>query len=314
MEGKILLNHQKTKRKMYFKMIKDDWQAYVLIAIPILYFIIFKYIPMGGLIIAFKDYNIFEGFLGSKWVGLDVFKEVFATDEIFVVVRNTLMLNLLDLIFSFPAPIILAITLNELQNKHFKRLSQTVLYLPHFISWVIIGGIVTQIFATNTGIINNFLTKFGIEPIPFLTDKNYWLITYVATGIWQSAGWGTIVFLAAIVNINKELYEAAYVDGAGLLRKIWHIVLPGIRSTIIVLLILRIGQMVNIGFERPYVMSNRLVSDYSDVISTYVYRVGMQSGRLSLATAVGLSQGVVGVVLIAIANYISRKFGEEGIW
>lgn len=289
------------------------WQLYVMLILPLAYFIVFKYFPIYGVTIAFKEFNVFKGITASEWVGFDVFRDIFSQKSFYVALRNTFMLNGLDLLFGFPAPIILAICLNELHLKRFRKISQTLLYLPHFISWVIIGGIVYQVFSTNYGMINLLLEKFGLGPFPFLSDKFYWLATYTSVGIWQSVGWGSIIYLAAITGINKELYEAAEVDGANRLRRIWHITLPGIRTTIIVLLILKIGDMVDIGFDRPYIIGNVMVREYSDVLSTYIYRIGLQSGQFSVATAVGLFQAIVGLVFILSANYISKKTTDEGI-
>lgn len=291
-----------------------DYQLYLLLALPILYFIIFKYIPMYGAAIAFQDYNIFQGVTGSEWVGFENFRQLFAMSQFYVVVRNTLVLNFLDLLFSFPAPILLAILLNELSVAWYKKAAQTILYLPHFISWIIIGGLVYQMFSTNGGLVNNMLVSLGVDPVPFLTNKHAWLLVYLGTGIWQSAGWGTIIYLAALTGINKELYEAADVDGAGRLKKIWHITLPGIRSTVVVMLIMQLGKIMTIGFERPFVMGNTLVMDYAEVISTFVYKAGLQSAQFSLATAMGLFQALVGLVFVIMANTIAKRFGEQGIW
>jgi putative aldouronate transport system permease protein len=292
---------------------KRDYLLYVLLLLPMAYFVIFRYAPIYGVLMAFQDYNIFQGISGSEWVGLDVFHFIFQQDSFYRALKNTLLLNLLDLAAGFPAPIILAVLLNELRFTRFKKLMQTVLYLPHFLSWVIIGGMVYLMFSSG-GMANTILSGIGLGKIEFLSDKTNWLIMYVAVGIWQSAGWGTILYLAAIVGINKDLYEAAVMDGCSRLRKIWHITLPGIKPTIIILLILQIGRMVSIGFDRPFVMGNSLVSDYSDVISTYVYRVGIGSGDFSQATAVGLFQSVVGLIFLVSANYFSKKIGEQGIW
>lgn len=294
--------------------LKRDYQLYLLLMLPIVHFIVFKYVPMYGVVIAFQDYSIFEGVSGSEWVGFDNFRQLFEMSQFYVAVRNTLLLNFLDLAFSFPAPIILAILLNELRVVWYKKMAQTILYLPHFISWIIIGGLVYQMFATNGGLVNNLIVSLGFSPIPFLTDKLAWLSVYLGTGIWQSAGWGTIIYLAALTGINKELYEAADVDGAGRLKKMWHITLPGIRSTIVVLLILKLGNIMSIGFERPFVMGNALVADYAEVISTFVYKAGLQSAQFSLATAMGLFEALVGLVFVVMANKIAKRFGEEGIW
>jgi putative aldouronate transport system permease protein len=289
------------------------WQLYIMLLLPVSFFVIFKYGPMYGVTIAFKDFNLFQGVNHSPWVGLDTFRKIFKMHDFYSALRNTFMLNFLDLIVSFPAPILLALMLNELRGARFKKISQTILYLPHFISWIIIGGIVTQVFSTKTGLANEFLGHFGIHEIPFLSDKYYWLITYLFTGVWQSAGWGTIIYLAALTGINKDLYEAAEVDGAGRFKKIWHITIPGIKPTIIILLILKLGEMVSIGFDRPFVIGNITVREFSDVLSTFVYRMGLQNGDYSVATAVGFFQAVVGLVFILTSNYISKKTTDQGI-
>lgn len=302
-----------TIRKGFMFYLKRDFFLYLLLSLPMAYILIFRYAPMYGVLMSFQDYNIFKGISGSKWVGLDVFKFIFHQKDFFRALKNTLMLNSLDLIAGFPAPIILAILLNELRNEKFKKISQTVLYLPHFLSWVIIGGM-SYLMLSSTGMVNNLLVNLGIAPIDFLSDKVNWLITYVGIGVWQNVGWGTILFLAAMTAINKELYEAAAVDGANRLRNIWHITLPGIRPTISILLILQLGRMVSIGFDRPYVLGNALVRDYSDVISTYVYRVGLGSNNFSQATAVGLFQSVAGLIFLLTANFVTKKIGDQGIW
>lgn len=289
------------------------WQLYALLVLPLAYFFIFRYGPMYGIQIAFKDFNFFQGIGGSEWIGLDAFREVFAMRDFYLTLRNTLMLNFLDLLVSFPAPLFLAILLYEMKVVWFKKLSQTILYIPHFISWVIIGGIVYQVFGTQSGMINNLITGMGFDAVPFLTSKNEWLITYLLVGVWQSAGWGTIIYLAALTGINKELFEAAGIDGAGRLKRIWHITLPGLRSTIVVLLIINLGHMISIGFDRPFVIGNLAVREYSDVLSTFVYRIGLQSGQYTLATVVGLFQAVVGLIFVLGANYTSKKLTDEGI-
>ncbi|WP_434748525.1 ABC transporter permease [Paenibacillus amylolyticus] len=293
--------------------LKRYWQLYALISLPLIYFIIFRYGPMYGVQIAFKDFNLFQGINGSKWIGFDAFREVFAMPDFYTTLRNTFMLNFLDLIVSFPAPIILAIMLYEVRFKWFKKISQTILYIPHFISWVIIGGIVYQLFGNQSGMVNGILESLGLNSIPFLTEKNPWLVTYLFTGVWQSAGWGTILYLAALTGVNKELFEAAEIDGATRLKRIWHITLPSIKPTIVTLLILNLGNMVSIGFDRPFVIGNTAVREYSDVLSTFVYRMGIQSGQYTLATVVGLFQAVVGLIFVLGSNYISKKTTGEGI-
>jgi len=289
------------------------WQYYAMLFLPILFFGLFKYGPMYGIIIAFKDYNIFQGMWTSPWNGLETFRTVFSMHTFSTAFRNTFLLNIIDLLVSFPAPIILALMLNEVMRSRVKKVFQTVMYFPHFVSWVIIGGLFLQIFATNTGIVNQMLNNAGYDSIPFLTNRYWWLITYLAAGVWQSVGWGTIIYLAALTGINKELYDAAETDGAGRMRRMWHITLPGIRPTIIILFILAIGEMPRIGFERPYILGNAMVSDFSEVLSTFVYKIGLQTGEFSIATAVGLFQSVIALVFLLSANALSKKFTDQGI-
>ena len=224
------------------------------------------------------------------------------------------MLNLLDLVVGFPAPIIFALILNELVFKKFKRVVQTVAYMPHFLSWVIIYGLALQIFAPSSGLVNMVLNNFGIEAIPFLNDSKHWVATYIFLGVWQNFGWGSIVYLAAIAGINSELYEAASVDGCGRFKKMWHITLPGIKPTIVVLLVMNLGNILGSGFDRPFAMQNNLVMDVAEVISTFVYKNGIQGLQFSLTTAVGFFQSVICVIFLLLANWISRKLGERGIW
>lgn len=307
---------RKSQPKMFFYL-KRDWLLYLMLLIPFIFVFVFKYIPMLGLIISFKDYDPvsggFSGIINSKWIGFDVFKEIFKMKDFYKVVGNTLLLNILDLVTGFPAPILLAIMLSELRLQKFKKASQTILYLPHFLSWVIISGIMYQLLSPNSGLVNLLIMQAGGQPIPFVSEKWHWLITYNLVGVWQSAGWGTIIYLAAITGINTELYEAATVDGAGRLRKIWHITLPGIRSTIIVMLIMNLGKIMGISFERAYAMGNSMVMDFADVIATFVYRVGLQSVRFNVATAVGLFQSAIGLLLVLLTDFIAKKSGEQGI-
>ena len=299
-----------------WKQIRSNYILYIMIFFPMVFFFLFKYRPMGNISIAFKDYNMFKTVWDSPWAKdpLKHFKMAFASSDFKLALRNTVLLNFLDLLAGFPFPIFLAILLNELAFKRFKRFTQTVLYMPHFLSWIIISGIAMQIFAPENGIVNIMLSRVGMGTIPFLSDPALWVCTYIGLGIWQSAGYNAIVYLAAITGINSDLYEAAEVDGAGRLRKIWHVTLPGIRPTIVVMLILNLGRILSIGFDRPYSMGNYLVRRYSDVISTYVYRVGIESQQFSIATAVGLFQSLVCVAFLIAANVISERLGERGIW
>ena len=295
---------------------KRDWRLYAMLAIPLIWYLLFCYKPMIGVMIAFQKYSLVKGMWGSKFVGLKNFEFVMGLRDFPLALKNTLYLNLLGLIVGFPVPIILAIMLNEIRSKSVKRVSQTLLYLPHFLSWIIIGGMVLKIFAPTTGVVNATLLKWGLidKNIPFLTDGPTWQMTYTLVGVWQNMGWGTILYLSAITGINMELFEAAKIDGANKLQQIWHVTLPGIRSTIVVLLILNIGQMMNISFDRPYILGNTLVQDYCDVLSTFVYRTGITNAKFDRATAIGLFQSVVGLIMISGANFITKKMGEDGIW
>lgn len=313
MKTQTKLSEPLRKKKGFMYYLKRDWQLYVLLAIPFALVIIFKFLPMLGLSIAFLDYKPIKGFSGSEFVGFDVFKQVFSSRDFYKALKNTMLLNILDLLVGFPMPIILAIFLNEIKSKWFKKTTQTILYLPHFLSWVIIAGLAYQLFSPLSGYVNVLVTKMGGESIPFLTEKWHWMVSYVLIGVWQSMGWGTIIYLAAITGIDAELYEAATVDGAGRWRKIWNITLPSIKSTVIVMLIMSLGRIMGSSLERPFTLSNPMVTDISDVIATFVYRVGLQQNQYNIATAVGLFQSVVGVVLVFIADRVAKMMGESGI-
>ena len=293
-----------------------DWRLYVMLILPLTFYLLFCYKPMIGIIVAFEKYNLFKGMWGSPWVGLENFRFVLGLRDFSDALWNTLKLNFMGLIFGFPVPVVLAIMLNELRSVGVKKVSQTLLYLPHFLSWIIIGGMVLQIFSPTSGLINATLLKWGWidKSIPFLTDGIHWQWTYTLVGVWQSMGWGTILYLSAITGINMELFEAARIDGANKMQQIWHVTLPGIRATIVVLLILNVGQMMNISFDRPQILGNAQVRRYCDVLSTFVYRTGIENHKFERATAIGLFQSLVGLVLISGANLVSKRFGEEGIW
>ena len=297
--------------------LKRYWTLYLLLILPITYFIIFKYIPMTYIQIAFKKYSIVQSPWEMPWAdnfGFEYFIKAFSNRDFLLALRNTIMLNVLDLIVGFPAPIILALLLNELPYPRYKRFTQTVAYLPHFLSWIIISGLAKQLFTPTTGLVNIVLNRLGFESVPFLNDPTHWVWTYVFLGVWQSVGWNTIVYLAALTSINPELYEAASIDGAGRFRKMWHITLPGLRPTIITLLILSLGRILGSEFDRPYALSNNLVTDVSSVISTYVYIHGIKGLQFSLTTAVGIFQSVVCVIFLFAANSLAKRFGERGIW
>lgn len=300
------------KRRVWRDVVKCKW-LYVMLAIPMLQYILFRYAPLTGIQVAFKDYNIFKGMWASPWAGTKYFQEMFASPQFWLALRNTVVLNLLDLIFGFPMPIILAIMLYEMRSVKLKRVYQTLMYLPHFLSWVIVGSLVTKLFGT-TGMVNNIIKSITGNTVNFLTDQTNWIIIYVASGVWQSAGWGTIIYLAAISGVNTELYESAEVDGCGRIRRIWYVTLPCIMPTIVVMLILRLGSMVGIGFERPYVMMNDMVRDVAEVTSTFVYSNGIKNARYSFSTAVDLFGSLVNMMFVIGANWVTKRMGEGGLW
>ena len=297
------------------RSILRDWRLYVMLILPLAFYIIFCYKPMLGVGIAFTRYNPVGGMWKSKWIGLDNFKFVMKMPDFPIALGNTLLLNFMGLIAGFPVPIILAIMLNEIRSTKVKKVSQTLLYLPHFLSWVIIGGMVLQIFAPTTGVVNATLLKWGWidKNIPFLTEGWPWRITYTVVGVWQSMGWGTILYLSAITGINMELFEAAKIDGANKLQQIWHVTLPGIRSTFIMLTIISVGSILSAGFDQVYVFYNELVYETGDIIDTYVYRMMRMLRNYGMSAATGMYQSVLGFVFIVVVNWIARKLSDISI-
>lgn len=312
-----MTKESKMKDSKFMVYLSRYWQLYALLFLPILYLIIFKYLPMVYVQIAFKDYKFTESVWAlpfTKNHGFGHFIKAFKNADFRYAIRNTVFLNLLDLVVGFPAPIIFALILNELKLPKFKKIVQTVAYMPHFLSWIIVASLALQLFAPSTGLLNVAIKAMGGEAIPFLNEPKHWVVTYVLVGVWQSFGWNSIVYLAAIAGINQELYEAASVDGAGRFRKMWHITLPGIKPTIVVLLVMALGNILGSSFDRPFAFQNNTVMSVSNVISTFVYSYGIKGLKFELSTAVGLFQSVVGVIFLLLANGISRKLGERGIW
>ena len=297
------------------RYLQRDWQLYMLLLLPIAFVIIFKYAAYPGLRMVFMNYKPAKGYAGSEWVGLETFAKVFRDADFHRALKNSLVFNFLDLLLGFPIPILLALLLNELRFKYFKKISQTVLYLPHFLSWVIIASVAYNLFRPETGLINIVLMNLGwIDAgIPFLTEKWHWSVTYLLIGVWQNMGWGTIIYLAAITGISGELYEAATVDGAGRLRKIWHITLPGIRATMVTLLIMNLGRIMGSNFERLSAFGNVQVKDFQYQLAIYIYEKGLSGGNFSRATAVGLFQSLVGLVLVIASDRFAKKLGEDGL-
>lgn len=287
---------------------------YLLLLPAVLYFFIFHYIPMYGIIISFKDYSFKKGILGSDWIGFENFIYMFKLNDFYRMFRNSFVLSFLRLIFEFPFPIIIALLLNEIKSRRFKKLTQTAIYLPHFISWAVIGGILVNFLSPTWGVVNNIIQSLGFEPIFFLGNPKYFRTTAVISSIWKEAGWGTIIYLAAITGIDMEQYEAATVDGANRWQRLIYITLPNIRTTIILMLILRMGSIMSNGFEQIYTLQNTQNLSVSEVFETYTYRVGLLGGRFSFATTVGLFASVISMIFLLTTNFISKKMGEETIF
>lgn len=296
------------------KQIKRD-QIFLLLLAPVLvYYILFRYVPMFGIVISFKDYNLFKGLTGSQWVGLKYYKLFLANPDALIIIKNTVVLGGYKLLFGFPAPIVLALLLNELRSKVYKRFVQTVSYLPYFLSTVVVSSIIVMLLSPSTGWLNHMFQRLGFPTINFLQESEWFRTIYVSSEIWQQVGWGSIIFLAAITTIDPQLYEAAKMDGAGRLRQIWHVTLPGIATTVIIMFILQIGHVLEIGFEKVFLLSNAATYDTSDVISTYVYRVGLLQSGFSYGTAIDLFMGIIGFILVYTSNKLSRRFGETSLW
>lgn len=298
---------------LFAYMLRNKW-LYVLLLPGFAYLFVFKYIPMFGIVIAFKELNLVRGIFGSEWVGFDNFRFLFQSSHFYRVLRNSLLLSIYQIIWGFPAPILLALMLNEVRKVAFKRITQTILYLPHFISWVVLAGIIINFLSPSTGIVNFIITSFGYEPIPFLLKAEYFRSIIVSAEIWKEVGWGTIIYLAAMTGIDPTLYESATMDGASRIQKILYITMPGIATTVVILLLLKLGNILDNGFEQVFLLYNPMTYETADVFETYTYRIGLQDGRLSYATAVGLFKSVVGFILIISANYAARRISGKSIW
>ncbi len=287
---------------------------YILFLPVLVYYIMFAYAPMFGLVIAFKDYNVFRGIWASKWVGFKYFTQFFESRFFFRLIRNTFLISFYGLIFGFPAPIILALLLNEQKDGAFKRVVQTISYLPHFISTVVLVSMFVQFLSVNNGLINNLVEAFGGTRTYFLGDPKYFRTLYTSLGIWRGIGWGSIIYLAALTNVSPELYEACLIDGGGRLRQTWHITLPGISNTIIIMLIFRVGELLSVGSETILLMYNEAIYETADVISTYVYRRGLINAEYSFGAAVGLFNSIIGLILVSTTNALSKRFSETSLW
>ncbi|MFF4833053.1 ABC transporter permease [Streptomyces sp. NPDC001315] len=300
-------------RRGWRQALRRDWQLYSLAVLPLLFFLVFRYLPMIGNVIAFRRFEPGGSILGEQWVGLRYVRMFLSDPTFWQVFRNTLWLGGLTLVFCFPIPIVLALLLNEVRRRSLKRFVQSVSYLPHFLSIVIVAGITMQMLATD-GPVNHLLGALGHDPIRFIQEPEWFRTIYVGSEIWQTAGWGTILYLAALTTIDEDLYEAARIDGANRWQQIWHVTLPGIRPTMITLLILNIGTFMAVGFEKVLLLYNPLTYPTSDVISTYLYRAGVESNSFSYAAAIGLFEAIIGLFLITSANQLSRRTVGTSLW
>lgn len=299
----------------WFKL-KSQLELQSMVWPGLVFLFIFAYIPMYGILIAFKDYDMFSGINGSPWVGFIHFKEFFTDPNFFNVLRNTLALNGLSLVLGFPAPILFALLLNEISSAKFKRFVQTISYLPHFVSWVVFGGLIMNVLSPTNGILNHLLVSLGLlsEPVFFMGRAQYFWLILVLGGILKSLGWGAIIYIAAIAGVDQEQYEAATIDGASRVQKMRYVTLPSIMGTVVVMLIFAISGLLNSGVEQILVLQNGLNLDTSETIDTYVYKIGFQQMRYSYSTAVGLAKSVIAVILLVSANYFSKKFTEKGLF
>lgn len=311
-----LRSKSSSKRKPILGILNDirkNKLLYVMLLPVLLYYVVFHYAPMYGAIIAFKDFSPRLGVWGSDWVGLEHFQDFFTGPYFWRTMKNTLLISTFSLVFGFPAPIVLALLLNELKHALFKRTVQTITYMPHFISLIVICGIIKD-FSSSDGVINDVVAFFGGTRVTYLLEPSFFRTIYVSSGIWQNIGWGTIIFLAALTGIDQEQYEAAKIDGAGRWKQMMNVTLPGLMPIIVILLILDIGKMMNVGFEKIILLYNPGTYETSDVISSYVYRIGLQDFNYSFSSAVGLFNSVINFILLISSNWLSRKFNETSLW
>lgn len=293
--------------------LRKDWRLYTFLVVPVLFLLVFRYLPMLGNVIAFRRFRPGGSVFGDEWVGLRYFEMFIQNQQFWQVFWNTVILGLLTLLICFPLPIVFALLLNELRSRRFKKIVQTVSYLPHFMSIVIVAGLVLQLTSVN-GTVNQIVEAFGGDPVAFMQQPEWFRTIYVSSEVWQTVGWGTILYLAALTTIDDQLYEASRIDGANRWQQTWHITLPGIRPTMMVLLILNIGSFMAVGFEKVLLLQNPLVYSTGDVISTYLYRVGIQSAQFSYGTAIGLFEALIGLVLVLSANAVSRRLTGASLW
>lgn len=308
------MDHRMTRLNRIVDHLRAHWQIYVLLAPTVIWFLVFLYRPMYGLQIAFKDYSVFRGIEGSPWVGLEHFYTLMGSDQFLRALKNTVIISSLTLVFGFPMPIFLALMFNEILNQTYKKTVQTVVYLPHFISTVIIAGIVITAFSPSSGVVNTLMEWLGFDKIYFLTKPEWFRPIFIGSGIWQEAGFSSIVFLAAIAGVNPSLYESAVVDGASRWQMMWKITIPSIMPTIIIMLIIRIGNILEVGFELIILLYQPATYVTADVVNTYIYRQGLQVGQYDLAAAAGLFNAVIAFILVMTANTISKRYSRVSLW
>jgi putative aldouronate transport system permease protein len=309
-----VLKDRGNRPRRLWPAIRRRWQLYLIVAVPLVYFVMFKYVPMVNGVIAFKDYNVVDGIWASEWVGFEYFERFFNNPIFGTVVRNTFLLSLYATLASFPIPIILALALNEVRGRLFKRTVQMVTYAPYFISTVVVVSMAILILSPRIGLASDFLGFFGVPPTDYLAKPDFFRHVYVWSEVWQTAGYSAVIYLAALAGVDPSLYEAAKVDGANRLQKIWHVDLPSIMPTIVVVLILSVGSIMAIGFEKAFLLQNPLNLSQSEIIATYTYKLGIQNADFSLATAVGLFNSVINLVLLVGVNIISKRVTGNGLW
>jgi putative aldouronate transport system permease protein len=310
----LTLTMPRTGKSAFFKKFRQSKDLLILFLPCLVYYVLFKYLPMFGLVISFKDYNLFKGVWASNWVGLKYYWMFIESPDFIKLISNTFMLGFAKLVFGFPAPIILALLMNEVKNVLFKKFVQTVSYLPHFISNVVVAGMIIMFLSPSLGLAAHFFKMFGMQPINFMVLPQWFRPIYVLSDIWQHMGWESIIYLAALTGIDPQLYEAAEIDGASRWKQLWNVTIPGIAPAMIILLLLNVGHVIEIGFEKVYLLMNPAIYDTADIFSTFVYRMGLTLGNYSFGTAVDLFTGVVSLIFIYSANYFSRKVSETSLW
>lgn len=306
-----VINHRK---KSPLVRLAQSWQLYVLLLPAVAYLVIFHYAPLYGVQIAFRNFKAKDGFMGSKWVGLYHFKYFFNSPQFPILMRNTLLLSLWSLVFTFPLPVILALLLNECNSERYKKLVQNITYAPHFISTVVLAGMIIAFLTPETGIINNIIVRLGGKSVDYMGSEKWWRTIMIVSDMWKNTGWSAIIYLAALSGIDPQLHESAQIDGASRLQRMWHINLPGISQTIVLLFILECGKVMSVGFEKAYLLQNALNLPVSEIISTYVYKTGLRGGKFSYTTAIGLFNSVINVILLLAANRISKAISETSLF